>query len=287
MRQTPRIIRIGHSPDSDDAFMFYALAKERIDTGNLRFIHELQDIETLNRRALAGDLEVSAVSIHAYAYLAERYILLPHGASMGEGYGPRVVARETMAPEDLKGKRVAVPGLMTSAWLALKLFQPDVHPEVVPFDEIIEHVASGRADAGLIIHEGQLTYADAGLSLVADLGAWWASETEGLPLPLGGNVIRRDLGADLIHKVSSLLHQSIAYALDHREAALRHALQYARDLEPGQADEFVGMYVNARTLDYGEDGRKAVQLFLDRGHEKGLIPRKVRVRFADEPHAIE
>jgi 1,4-dihydroxy-6-naphthoate synthase len=267
--------------------MFYALAKERIDTGNLRFVHELQDIETLNRRALAGDLEVSAVSIHAYAYLAERYILLPHGASMGEGYGPRVVARETMAPEDLKGKRIAVPGLMTSAWLALKLFQPDVEPEVVPFDEIIQHVASGRSDAGLIIHEGQLTYADAGLSLVADLGAWWASETDGLPLPLGGNVIRRDLGADLIHKVSSLLHQSIAYALDHREAALRHALQYARDLQPGQADEFVGMYVNARTLDYGKDGRKAVQLFLDRGHEKGLIPRKVRVRFADERHAIE
>lgn len=287
MRQTPRVIRVGHSPDSDDAFMFYALAEERIDTGNLRFVHELQDIETLNRRALAGDLEVSAVSIHAYAYLSERYVLLPHGASMGEGYGPRIVAREPMTPAELKGKRIAVPGVMTSAWLALKLFQPDVEAEVMPFDEIIAHVAAGRAAAGLIIHEGQLTYADAGLSLVADLGAWWASETDGLPLPLGGNVIRRDLGVELIQRVSSLLHESIAYALDHRQAALRHALRYARDLEPDQADEFVGMYVNARTLDYGEDGRKAVQLFLDRGAEKGLIPRWVRVRFADEPNAVE
>jgi 1,4-dihydroxy-6-naphthoate synthase len=267
--------------------MFYALAEERIDTGNLRFIHELQDIETLNRRALAGDLEVSAVSIHAYAYLSERYVLLPHGASMGEGYGPRIVAREPMDPAKLKGRKIAVPGAMTSAWLALKLFEPDVETEVVPFDEIIAYVADGHADAGLIIHEGQLTYADAGLELIADLGAWWAGETNGLPLPLGGNVIRRDLGIDLIERVSSLLHQSIAYALDHREAALRHALQYARDLEPGQADEFVGMYVNARTLDYGEDGRKAVQVFLDRGHRNGLIPRQVKVRFADEPHAIE
>ena len=287
MPQTPRIIRVGHSPDSDDAFMFYALAEERIDTGNLRFIHELRDIETLNRRALAGDLEVSAVSIHAYAYLSERYVLLPHGASMGEGYGPRIVARERMDAGKLKGRKVAVPGVMTSAWLALKLFEPDVETEVVAFDEIIAYVANGHADAGLIIHEGQLTYADAGLELIADLGAWWAGETNGLPLPLGGNVIRRDLGTDLIERVSSLLHQSIAYALDHREAALRHALQYARDLEPRQADEFVGMYVNARTLDYGADGRKAVQLFLDRGHEAGLIPRRVKVRFADEPHAIE
>ncbi|MGH7502136.1 MAG: menaquinone biosynthesis family protein [Longimicrobiales bacterium] len=287
MRQTPRTIRVGHSPDSDDAFMFYALAAEKIETGDLRFVHELQDIETLNRRALAGDLEVSAVSIHAYAYLSERYVLLPHGASMGEGYGPRIVAKEAIRPADLAGKRVAVPGAMTSAYLALKLFLPEVETEIVPFDAILDHVMAGRADAGLIIHEGQLTYADAGLSLVADLGEWWSAETGGLPLPLGGNVIRRDLGADLIGSVSALLHESIVYALEHRTAALSHAMRYARGLETSQADEFVGMYVNQRTLDYGEDGRRAVQLFLDRGFEGGWIPRRVRVRFADEAHAIE
>lgn len=286
MRQNPRTIRVGHSPDSDDAFMFYALAAGRIDTGELRFIHELQDIETLNRRALAGDLEVSAVSIHAFAYLSERYVLLPHGASMGEGYGPRIVARGPMRPAELAGRRVAVPGTMTSAYLALKLFQPDVECEVVPFDRILEHVADGRADAGLIIHEAQLTYADAGLSLVADLGEWWAGETGGLPLPLGGNVIRTDLGLELIERVSDLLRESIAYALSHRRAALDHAQQYARGLGREQADEFVGMYVNERTLDYGEDGRRAVRLFLDRGFEAGLIPRRVTVRFADDAGAL-
>ncbi len=266
--------------------MFYALAADKIDTGELDFVHELQDIETLNRRALAGDLEVSAVSIHAYAYLSERYVLLPHGASMGEGYGPRIVAREPLTASDLSGRRVAVPGTMTSAYLALRLFQPDVVHEVVPFDRILEHVAAGRADAGLIIHEGQLTYADEGLSLVADLGAWWAAETGGLPLPLGGNVIRTDLGPALVTRVSDLLRQSIAFALDHRTAALDHALQYARGLDRRQADEFVGMYVNARTLDYGEDGRRAVRLFLERGHEAGLIPRRVTVRFADDAGAL-
>jgi len=286
VRQNPRTIRVGHSPDSDDAFMFYALAAGRIDTGELRFIHELQDIETLNRRALAGDLEVSAVSIHAFAYLSERYVLLPHGASMGEGYGPRIVARGPMRPAELAGRRVAVPGTMTSAYLALKLFQPDVECEVVPFDRILEHVADGRADAGLIIHEAQLTYADAGLSLVADLGEWWAGETGGLPLPLGGNVIRTDLGLELIERVSDLLRESIAYALSHRRAALDHAQQYARGLGREQADEFVGMYVNERTLDYGEDGRRAVRLFLDRGFEAGLIPRRVTVRFADDAGAL-
>ncbi|HEY8469715.1 MAG TPA: MqnA/MqnD/SBP family protein, partial [Longimicrobiales bacterium] len=214
------LIRVAHSPDSDDAFMFYALARGLIDTGDLEFVHELQDIETLNRRALAGELEVTAVSIHAYAYLHDRYILLPHGASMGEGYGPRLVAREPLSPDELRGRRVAVPGERTSAYLALKLFQPDVETEVVPFDRIMAHVAAGNADVGLLIHEGQLTYADHGLHLIADLGEWWARETGGLPLPLGGNVVRRDLGPDLIRRISRLLRESIAYALAHRVPAL-------------------------------------------------------------------
>jgi 1,4-dihydroxy-6-naphthoate synthase len=230
---------------------------------------------------------VSAVSIHAYAYLSERYLLLPHGASMGEGYGPRIVARQALMPAELAGKRVAVPGVMTSAYLALKLFLPEVETEVVPFDAILDHVVEGRADAGLIIHEGQLTHNEVGLSLVADLGVWWAAETGGLPLPLGGNVIRRDMGAELVGRVSAILRESIAYALDHREAALGHAMRYARGLAASQADEFVSMYVNQRTLDYGADGRQAVQLFLDRGFEGGWIPRRVNVRFADDPHAIE
>lgn len=274
-----RTIRVAHSPDSDDAFMFYALAENLIDTGDLEFVHELQDIETLNRRALAGELEVTAVSIHAYAYLADRYALLPHGASMGEGYGPRLVARDPLQPADLAGRRVAVPGLLTSAYLGLRMFIPDAETEVVPFDEIIEHVAAGRADAGLIIHEGQLTYGAAGLHRVADLGEWWASETGGLPLPLGGNVIRRDLGDDLIRRVSRLLRASIAYSLEHRAPAIAHARQYGRGLDESQTDEFVGMYVNQRTLDYGPDGRRAVQLFLDRGHDEGLIPHRVTVDF--------
>jgi len=275
----PRTIRVAHSPDSDDAFMFYALAAGKIDTGDLRFEHELQDIETLNRRAMAGDLEVTAVSIHAYAYLFARYALLPHGASMGEGYGPRIVARKKLRKRDLSGARVAIPGTMTSAFLALKMYVPDVDPVVVPFDEIIEYVAEGKADAGLIIHEGQLTFQDAGLKLVMDMGEWWAGQTNGLPLPLGGNVIRRDLGDELIVRVSRLLRASIKYALDHRKSAIKHAMQYGRGLTQEQTDEFVGMYVNERTLDYGEDGRRAVQMFLDRGFEEGLIPRQVRVDF--------
>jgi 1,4-dihydroxy-6-naphthoate synthase len=277
----PRTIRVAHSPDSDDAFMFYGLAAGKIDTGDLEFVHELQDIETLNRRALAGELEVTAVSIHAYAYLADKYILLPHGASMGEGYGPRLVAREPIAAHELKGRRIAVPGTLTSAYLALKLFEPEVETEVVPFDRIIEHVAEGKADVGLIIHEGQLTYADAGLHLVADLGEWWGAQTGGLPLPLGGNVIRRDLGPEVIRETSRLLKESIAYALANRAAGLAHAKQYGRGLSDAQTDEFVGMYVNQRTLDYGEDGRRSVQLFLDRGYEAGLIPHRVQVEFAD------
>lgn len=277
-----RTIRVAHSPDSDDAFMFYALAAGKIDTGDFRFEHELQDIETLNRRALAGELEVTAVSIHAYAYLSARYALLPHGASMGEGYGPRIVARKRLRKNDLVGMRVAIPGTMTSAWLALQMYAPGVEGEVVPFDRIIEHVAEGNADAGLIIHEGQLTFQDAGLKLVADLGEWWAKETDGLPLPLGGNVIRRDMGDEMMIRVSRLLRASIAYGLKHRKAALDHAMQYGRGLTKKQADEFVGMYVNERTLDYGEDGRRAVRLFLDRGFEAGLIPRQVRVDFVED-----
>ena len=276
-----RTIRVAHSPDSDDAFMFYALATDQIDTDGLTFVHELQDIETLNRRALKGELEVTAVSIHAYAYLADKYALLPHGASMGERYGPRLVAREPLAADQLAGRTVAIPGMMTSAYLALKLFQPDVQTEVVPFDRIIEHVAAGKCDVGLIIHEGQLTYAADGLHLIADMGEWWSNRTGGLPLPLGGNAVRRDLGPELITKVSRILRASIAYGLEHRAAALAHAGQYGRGLNDAQTDEFVGMYVNQRTLDYGTDGRRAVQLFLDQGYEAGIIPHRVQVDFTD------
>jgi 1,4-dihydroxy-6-naphthoate synthase len=278
----PTIIRVAHSPDSDDAFMFYALATGKIDTGDIEFIHELQDIETLNRRALAGELEVTAVSIHAYAYLADQYALLPHGASMGEGYGPRLVARRPYSRAELSGLTVAVPGTLTSAYLALKLFTPAVATVVVPFDQIQERVAAGEYDVGLLIHEGQLTYMDAGLYLIADLGEWWASETNGLPLPLGGNAIRRDLGADLIKRASRLLRASIAYGLEHRTDALVHAESYGRGLDRAQTDEFVGMYVNQRTLDYGADGRRAVQLFLDRGYEAGLIAQRVKVDFVED-----
>ncbi len=277
----PTVIRVAHSPDSDDAFMFYALATGKIDTGGLEFVHELQDIETLNRRALAGELEVTAVSIHAYAYLADKYLLLPHGASMGEGYGPRLVAREPLTAEQLRGRTVAVPGTLTSAYLALRLFQPDVQTVVVSFDEIIEHVVAGQSDVGLLIHEGQLTYQEHGLHLIADLGEWWGREYGGLPLPLGGNAIRRDLGPELISRISAILRESIAYGLENRQAALDHARSYGRGLDEAQTDEFVGMYVNPRTLDYGEDGRRSVRLFLARGHEAGIIPHRVEVQFAD------
>ncbi len=278
----PTILRVAHSPDSDDAFMFYALATGKVDTGDIEFIHELQDIETLNRRALAGELEVTAVSIHAYAYLSDKYALLPHGASMGEGYGPRLVARSPFTREELAGKTIAVPGTLTSAYLALKLFAPDVDTVVVPFDEILERVAAGEYEVGLLIHEGQLTYMNEGLHLIADLGAWWAEETGGLPLPLGGNAIRRDLGPELIKRASRLLRESIAYGLEHRTAALVHAESYGRGLDRSQTDEFVGMYVNQRTLDYGPDGRRAVQLFLDRGFEAGLIPHRITVDFVED-----
>ena len=273
-----RTIRVAHSPDSDDAFMFYALSQNKLDTGNLSFVHELSDIESLNRRALGGELEVSAVSIHAYAYLADRYALLSSGSSMGDRYGPKLVAKEAFAREDLKGKTVAVPGERTTAFLVLKLYEPQLEHIVVPFDEIMDHVARGEADVGLLIHEGQLTYESEGFTLIEDLGEWWYGET-GLPLPLGGNVVRRDLGEETMREVARLIKASIRYALDHREEALAYALDYARDLPPELADRFVSMYVNEWTLDYGETGREAVRTLLSRGYEAGVIPHKVEVEF--------
>jgi len=276
-----KTIHVAHSPDSDDAFMFYALAEGKIDTGDIRYVHELQDIETLNRRALRAELEVTAVSIHAYAYLSDRYALLPHGASMGDRYGPRLVARGAMTAADVRGKRIAIPGKLTSAYLALRLFEPDFEPVVTPFDEIEDAVVDGKVDAGLLIHEGQLTYADRGLHLVVDLGEWWFQQT-GLPLPLGGNVIRKDLGEPLIERISRQLRDSIAYGLEHRSAALDHSMKYARGLDRSKADTFVGMYVNDWTLDYGERGRKAVREFLRRGVEQGIIEKPVDVRFVGD-----
>ena len=273
-----RTIRVAHSPDSDDAFMFYALSQNKLDTGNLRFVHELSDIESLNRRALKGELEVSAVSIHAYAYLADSYALLSSGSSMGDRYGPRLVAKEAFAREDLKGKTVAVPGERTTAFLVLKLYEPEVGHVVVPFDEITAFVAQGEADVGLLIHEGQLTHESEGFHLIEDLGEWWHAETN-LPLPLGGNVVRRDLGEETMREVARLIKASIRYALDHREEALAYALDYARDLPPELADRFVSMYVNEWTLDYGETGREAVRTLLSRGYEAGVIPHKVEVEF--------
>jgi 1,4-dihydroxy-6-naphthoate synthase len=277
----PRTITVCHSPDSDDAFMFYALATGQVDTGDIRYVHELQDIESLNQRALRGELEVTAVSIHAYAYLADRYALLPHGASMGDKYGPRLVARRPADRQSTVGKRIAIPGPMTSAFLALRLYQPDFVPVPTPFDQIEDVVADGSVDFGLLIHEGQLTYQDRELHLVVDLGDWWFTET-GLPLPLGGNVVRKDLGPELIRTLSRHLRQSIAFSLQHRSAALDHAMQYARGLERGKADTFVGMYVNDRTLDYGDDGRAAVRLFLQKGFEAGVIPHRVHVEFVED-----
>ena len=280
-----RTIRVAHSPDSDDAFMFYALAEGKIDTGGLSYVHELQDIETLNQRALRGELEVTAVSIHAYAYLADRYALLPHGSSMGDGYGPRLVAREgaihASGGAAIRGKRVAIPGPLTTAYLALRLLEPDFVPVPTPFDRIEDAVAGGEVDAGLLIHEGQLTYQDRGLRLLADLGEWWRGET-GLPLPLGGNVVRKDLGDGLIRTISRHLRASIAYGLEHRSSALDHAMRYARGLDRGRADAFVGMYVNEWTLDYGSRGREAVRTLLERGARAGLIDRPVRVEFVED-----
>ncbi|HEV8598365.1 MAG TPA: MqnA/MqnD/SBP family protein [Gemmatimonadales bacterium] len=277
----PQTIRIGHSPDSDDAFMFYALAEGKLATGNLRYVHELADIESLNQRALRGELEVSAVSIHAYAYLAGRYALLASGASMGDGYGPRLVGLDP-TPSDpratLSGCRVAVPGLRTTAYLALKLYQPEVEPVVVPFDQVGNAVKSGAADIGLVIHEGQLTFAAEGFALWQDLGAWWLEET-GLPLPLGGNVVRRDLGPEVTAQIARDLRASIEYGLAHRAPALAHASRYNRGISEEDTDRFVGMYVNQWTVDYGPRGRQAVRLLLDRGFEAGIIPHRIRVEF--------
>ncbi len=278
-----RTIRVAHSPDSDDAFMFYALAEGKLDTGNLRYVHELSDIESLNQRALAGELEVSAVSIHAYAHLADRYALLGSGASMGDGYGPRLVARAAK-PDDprraLEGRRIGVPGKLTTAYLALKLFQPSFEAVVLPFDQIEDAVGAGRVDVGLLIHEGQLTYADQGFALWADLGAWWQAET-GLPLPLGGNVVRRDLGPRLMQQIARDLRASIRYGLEHRSPALAHAKKFSRGLSDERTDTFVGMYVNQWTVDYGPRGRAAVQSLLDEGYRAGVIPARVVAEFID------
>lgn len=271
-------IQIAHSPDSDDAFMFYALATGKVETSEFEFVHVLQDIETLNQAARQGQYEITAVSIHAYAYLADRYALLNSGASMGEGYGPLLVSREILSSRDLAGKKVAVPGKWTSAFLALKLFEPNFQEKVVAFDRILEAVLQEEVDAGLVIHEGQLSYRDLGLRKVLDLGEWWQQST-GLPLPLGGNVVRRDLGEETISRISEILTRSIRYALSHRDEALEYSLQFGRGLDASQGDRFVSMYVNERTLDYGEEGRKAVQLFLDRGFESQLIPHRVVVDF--------
>ena len=279
----PRTIHVAHSPDSDDAFMFYALAEGKLDTGDLRYVHELSDIESLNQRARRQELEVTAVSIHAYAYLWRDYALLGSGSSMGDGYGPRLVAA-TPAPADpraaLRGRRVAVPGLLTTAYLALRLYQPEIEPVVVPFDRIEEAVQRGEVEVGLLIHEGQLTYADGGLHLWADLGAWWMEET-GLPLPLGGNAVRRDLGPAVTAQIARDLKASIVYALEHRAPALAHAKQYNRGIGDERTDTFVGMYVNHWTVDYGARGREAVQRLLDRGFDAGIIPERVAVSFVD------
>ncbi|HEV2175771.1 MAG TPA: MqnA/MqnD/SBP family protein [Terriglobia bacterium] len=275
-----RELKLAHSPDSDDAFMFYALATNKIRTDGLKFMHVLEDIQTLNQKAREDVYDITAISFHAYAYLSRHYVLLPCGASFGDRYGPVVVARGPLGAADLKGKRVAVPGLMTTAYLALRLFEPDIEPVVTPFDSIIERVAAGDADAGVIIHEGQLTYAYHGLSKVVDLGEWWDEETH-LPLPLGGNAIRRSLGPEMIQAVARLMKESIQYALDHREEALEYAMQFSRGLDASTADRFISMYVNEWTLDYGERGRRAVQTLLARGAEKGLLPSGAVAEFAE------
>jgi 1,4-dihydroxy-6-naphthoate synthase len=276
-----RLIRVAHSPDSDDAFMFYGLAERKLDTGNLEYVHELSDIESLNQRARRGELEVTAVSIHAYAYLWQTYALLNSGSSMGDGYGPRLVSTKPR-PDDpraaLEGIRVAIPGKLTTAYLALQLYQPRCAVEVIPFDQIEDAVHRGEFDAGLLIHEGQLTYADEGLHLWTDLGAWWGTET-GLPLPLGGNAVRRDLGAEVIAQIARDLKASIVYGLEHREPALAHAKQFNRGIGDERTDRFVGMYVNQWTVDYGPRGRLAVQTLLDRAHSARLIPERVKVEF--------
>lgn len=280
--ETPEIrtITVAHSPDSDDAFMFYGLATNKLETEGLKFEHTLKDIQTLNEDAKNGVFDVTAISFHAYAYVSDKYALLPHGASIGDKYGPIVVTKEPRDISELPSMKIAVPGEMTSAYLALRLYNRDFEHVVVPFDEIIDYVKAGKADAGLLIHEGQLFYNQLGLHKVLDLGEWWYEKTE-LPLPMGGNVIRRDLGKDLMEQVSKHLHRSIEYSMENREDALAYAMQFARDMEPALADRFVAMWVNDLTLDYGERGREGVKRLLAEGHKAGLIPHKVKIDFVD------
>lgn len=277
----PEQIRIGHSPDSDDAFMFYPIANGLIPTDGFEIVQVAEDIESLNQRAVNGELEVTAISVHAYAYVAQHYALMPCGASIGDRYGPLVVSKQPMQPKDLAGKKIAIPGKMTTAYLTLRLCQPDFDFEVVQFDQILPYVQKGNAAAGLIIHEGQLTYNRTGLHKVVDLGEWWHEET-GLPLPLGANAIRRDLGTEKIRRITALIKQSIQYSLEHREGGLAYAMNYARDMETELADRFVDMYVNDYTLDYGEKGRAGVTELMERGYQSGVIPHPVDVQFAAE-----
>jgi 5,8-dihydroxy-2-naphthoate synthase len=278
-----RTLTLGHSPDPDDAFMFYALARELIPTDGFRFEHILQDIQTLNERATRGELDISAISIHAYAYVSDKYALLPSGASMGDGYGPMLVAKQKFSKEEVAGKRIAVPGTMTSAFLALQLWLGKPAREfkyvVVPFDQIFEAVRANKAEVGLIIHEGQLTYEREGLVVCEDLGAWWGRENEGLPLPLGGNVIHKRFDPAMRSAISGILTASIQFSLSHRAEAVQHALQYARDMGRDLADKFVGMYVNHWTLDYGEKGRESIRRFLGRARKRGLISREPELEF--------
>ena len=274
-------ITLAHSPDSDDAFMFYGLATNKLDTGRLHFQHLLKDIQTLNEEAMKGTYDVTAISFHAYAYVADKYALLPHGASIGDNYGPIVVSKEPHTPDEIGTLKIAVPGKLTSAFLALRIFNPDFEFIVVPFDKIIDAVKNGVCDAGLLIHEGQLFYESIGLHKVLDLGEWWHTRT-GLPLPMGGNVIRRDLGSELIGEVSGLLRDSIKYSLEHRDDALQYAMQFARDMDTSLADRFVAMWVNELTLDYTDRGREAVRRLLKEGFEKGVILHEVPVEFVGD-----
>jgi 1,4-dihydroxy-6-naphthoate synthase len=271
-------LSLAHSPDSDDAFMFYGLASGKVSTGDLEITHVLKDIETLNGEARVGRHEITAISFHAYPYVADKYALMPCGGSIGDGYGPLLVAREDVDPRRLGGLTVAVPGTLTTAYLALKLFAPETKTYVAPFDQILDEVQSRRADVGLIIHEGQLTFSGLGLRKILDLGAWWKEET-GLPLPLGGNAVRRDLGPELMARLTALVRETVQYSLAHRKEALAYAMSFARGMDPGVADRFVGMWVNEMTVDCGARGRQAVQLLLDRGHAAGVIPRRVEAEF--------
>lgn len=275
-----RTITVAHSPDSDDAFMFYGLATDKLDTGDLKFTHVLKDIQTLNEEAFRGTYDVTAISFHAYAYISDKYILLPHGASIGDNYGPILVSARPAKDQDISKLKIAVPGKLTSAFLALKLFNPDFQYEVVPFDKIIDAVKNGDCDAGLLIHEGQLFYESVGLHKILDLGEWWHERT-GLPLPMGGNAIRRELGPEVIHQVSECLRESISYSLANREDALQYAMQFARDMDTSLADRFVAMWVNNLTLDYTERGREGVRRFLTEGFEKGIIPSLPNIEFAN------